>query len=93
MSNDSLPLPPADAAPDATPADEPDSVGVAECLADGTLRLMLRTRTGDGMIGEALMMVPPGDPRHPGILAHLGRIAPGESVPIKPFPPELDDDD
>ena len=52
---------------------------------DGTLRLMLRTETADGMIGEMTMAVPRGDPRYAGFVAHLGGMKPGDAKPIPPF--------
>lgn len=82
-------LPPGAPAQDAPPP----SVGSASRLADGTLHLELRTELPDGTIGEALMVVPPDDPRHAGILAHLGGLEPGGSCPIPPFPPQDDDED
>ena len=69
------------------------AVGSASRLADGTIRLELRTETPDGTIGEALMVVAPDDVRHPGILAHLGGLEPGKSCPIPPFPLPVDDDE
>lgn len=80
---------PTDPLDDLPPAD--DSVGSAEMDKDGTLRLMLRTETADGMIGEMTMTVPRGDPRHAGFVAHLGGMKPGDAKPIPPFPePEID---
>lgn len=75
------------------PDDEPESVGIATMDPDGTLRLQLRTVTADGIVGEMLQIVPPGDPRHEGYLAHLGGMVPGRAKPIPPFPPpEIDPD-
>ena len=79
---------------DLPPADDPESpasVGSAEMEKDGTLRLMLRTETADGMVGEMTMAVPRGDPRYAGFVAHLGGMKPGDAKPIPPFPePEID---
>jgi hypothetical protein len=59
--------------------------------ADGTLRLQLRTETATGLIGEMLMVVPPGDPRYAGMVQHLSGIQPGQARAIPPFPePEID---
>lgn len=87
-SNDPLAdLPPADE------AEQPASVGVATMDADGTLRLMLRTETASGMVGEMTLVARPDDPRYAGYLAHLGGIAPGQARPIPPFPePAIDPD-
>lgn len=68
----------------------PASVGSAYRLADGTLRLELRTECADGTIGEAVMIVPPDDPRHASILVHLGGLEPGRSRNIRPFPSAFD---
>jgi hypothetical protein len=69
----------------------PESVGTARMQADGTLRLFLRTETPEGMVGEMVMVVPPGDPRHADMVRHLSGIQPGEARPIPPFPePEID---
>jgi hypothetical protein len=88
-STDSVVAPPEGGAP----AEDPPSVGSAERLADGTLNLFLRTQTDDGTVGEAMMIVPPDDPRHAGILAHLGGLAPGQGCEIPPFPPPQDEED
>ena len=72
---------------------EPADVGMAEMAKDGTLRLHLRTTAEDGTVGEMMMVVPPKDPRHPGMVQHLGGIAPGQAKPIPPFAePEVDPD-
>lgn len=69
----------------------PESVGTATMLADGTLQLQLRTVTADGMIGEALLIIRPGDERYATTLAHLGALTPGHACSIKPFPePTID---
>lgn len=83
--------PPRDSLPpdpdDATPA----SVGMAEMKDDGTLYLHLRTETGDGTVGEALMIVPKDDKRYRDMLDHLSGMKPGETRPIPPFPePKVD---
>jgi hypothetical protein len=73
--------------------DPPESVGSAQMEPDGTLKLFFRTETKDGMVGEALTVVKPGDKHYDSIRAHLGGIKPGQGVPIPPFPPpEVDPD-
>ncbi len=69
------------------------SVGSAEMDDDGTLRLMLRTETEDGTIGEMMMVVAPDDKRYAGFVAHLDNIQPGEAKPIRPFPEPVVDPD
>jgi hypothetical protein len=82
---------PLDNLPPAFDPEAPASVGSAEMAKDGTLRLMLRAETADGMIGEMTMVVPPGDPRYAGYVAHLGGMRPGDAKPIPPFPePPID---
>lgn len=77
--------------PPAFDPEAPASVGSATMDKDRTLRLMLRTETADGMVGEMTMVVPPDDPRYAGYVAHLGGMKPGDAKPIPPFPePEID---
>ena len=56
--------------------------------SDGTLEMRLRTETDDGTIGEALLVIPPGDPRYALMVKHLANVKPGEGGSIKPFPAE-----
>ena len=77
--------------PPASDPEAPASVGSADMDEKGVLRLMLRTETADGMIGEMTMLVPPDDPRYAGFVAHLGGMQPGDAKSIPPFPePEID---
>jgi hypothetical protein len=73
--------------------DMPRSVGVATMSEDGTLRLKLRTVGPRGEIGEALMVVKPGEARYASMRAHLAGLAPGGSIAIPPFPPKAIDPD
>jgi len=66
----------------------PANVGSAYMKPDGTIEMRLRTETDDGTVGEALLLIPPGDPRHASMVKHLDGIKPGEGRPIKPFPEE-----
>jgi hypothetical protein len=77
-------VPPGASQPPARPA--PKSVGSAFMKPDGTLEMSLRTQTQDGMIGEAFLVIPPGDPRYADMVAHLGGIEPGQGRAIPPFP-------
>ena len=70
------------------PAKKVDNVGSAYMEEDGTLEMRLRTETNDGTIGEALLVIPPGDPRYASMVKHLDGIKPGEGRSIKPFPAE-----
>jgi hypothetical protein len=63
-----------------------DNVGSAYMEADGTLEMRPRTETDDGTIGEAYLVIPPGDSRYAAMVKHLDRIKPGEGRSIKPFP-------
>jgi hypothetical protein len=91
MSAADVPTPPGISLDD---LDEPPrSVGTALMEADGTLRLMFRTETPTGMIGEAVKVVRPDDPDYAMFVRHLGGIRPGEGATIPPFPaPEVDPD-
>lgn len=66
----------------------PDNVGSAYMKPDGTIEMRLRTETDDGTVGEALLVIPPSDPRHAAMVKHLDGIKPGEGRSIKPFPAE-----
>lgn len=85
-------LPPRHELPDPD-SDEPADVGMAQMDADGTLRLYLRTETPDGMVGEAVAVLKPGEARYDATLQHLGGLQPGQSKPIPPFPPPQVDPD
>jgi hypothetical protein len=62
-----------------------ESIGVATQEADGTIVLQLRTPKGSGMVGDALVRYPPGDPNYQSIARHVGPIPRGGSVPVRPF--------
>jgi len=84
--------PPRESLPDPD-SEEPTSVGMAEMERDGTLKMHLRTETGDGTIGEALLVVAPNDKRYADMVRHLGGLKPGEARAIPPFPePKVDPD-
>ena len=76
----------------ALPPEAEETVGVAEMLEDGTLRLALRTVADDGTIGEALLVIKPDDERYGFYATHLKGLAPGQSQPIPPFPDEEERD-
>jgi hypothetical protein len=75
--------------PSATPASvvtqDVRSVGVAEMLADGTIKLTLRAEGPGGAVGDALRVIPPTDPEYASIKKHLDPIGPGDRKPVAPF--------
>jgi len=76
--------------PSATPAPVPTqnarSIGAAEMLADGTIKLTLRAEGPGGAVGDALRVIPPTDPESASITTHLDPIRPGDRKPVEPFP-------
>lgn len=62
-----------------------ESIGTATQEADGTIVLMLRA-TGPDAIGDAQFRYPPTHAQYAMIKAHVGPIAPGKSVMVRPFP-------
>ncbi len=78
--------PPDFGAPPAEP--EPsESIGEATVEGDGTLRVRLRAASEPGgPVGDATMTLGPDDPKHAAWLAHLGSPAPGQTVPVPPWP-------
>lgn len=80
------PTPPDADRPPEQPA--PKDVGSAYMDEDGVLEMSLRTESADGMIGEALLVIRPDDPRYAQMVQHLGGLKPGEGCAIPPFPAE-----
>ncbi|WP_257448672.1 hypothetical protein [Archangium lipolyticum] len=39
-----------------------------------------------GVVGSALFILKPDDPRYDSVLEHLGNPPPGGYAPVKPFP-------
>jgi hypothetical protein len=62
------------------------SIGAASLDADGAITLDLRASDGRGILGDARLVCPKGDPRYADLLAHLGGLVPGESKPVPPWP-------
>ncbi len=60
------------------------SIGVAGMTADGVITLRLRSLP-PGPIGEGELRYVPGDPQYEDIKGHIGRIATGESKPVRPW--------
>lgn len=71
----------------ASPPSPPPMIGSATMLPDGTLVLNLRAVADDGTIGHAQFRYPMDHPQYTEILLHVSPIAPGDNVPVKPFPP------
>lgn len=63
----------------------PTSVGVATLQPDGAIVLQLRAGGPGGQVGDALIRMPPDDPRYAPIREHLGEMKVGESVPVRPW--------
>jgi hypothetical protein len=62
------------------------SIGVATMKDDGTIVLRLRATTTQGSVGETSLVYPPSHPDYQKILAHIGPIRKGQTVPVKPWP-------
>jgi hypothetical protein len=62
------------------------SIGAASLDAEGAIVLTLRASDGRGILGDARVVCPKGDPRYAEVLSHLGGLAPGETKPVPPWP-------
>lgn len=62
------------------------SIGEATMDASGTITLLLRATSPGGPTGDALLLIPKGDPRYQATLQHLGGLQPGETKPVPPWP-------
>ena len=62
------------------------SLGVASLDDAGAIVLDLRASDGRGVLGDGRVVVPPGDPRFPSFLDHVGGLQPGETKPVPPWP-------
>lgn len=67
---------------------EAESIGSATMKDDGTIVLQLRAEGPGGMLGDALVVYKPDDPKYQEILDHLGGLKPGEEKPVPPWPEE-----
>jgi hypothetical protein len=63
-----------------------DSIGSAKMKEDGTIVLQLRAEGPGGIVGDALVMYRPDDPKYKETLDHLGGLKPGEEKPVPPWP-------
>jgi hypothetical protein len=65
----------------------PESIGEAEMLPDGTIKVQLRAEDPEsGAIGDALLVYPPNHPQYEMVKKHLDPIRPGEHKFVPPFP-------
>lgn len=64
----------------------PENIGSATMLADGTIRLHLRSQSASGIIAETVVDYRFGDPMYAEVLRHLGGIKVGEEKAIPPWP-------
>ena len=71
--------------PDATES-EPDRIGTAVMEDDGTIVLRLRAEGPDGVVGTGVLRYEREDPDYAYVLAHVGSLAPGDEVGVRPFP-------
>ena len=62
------------------------TIGTAEMKADGTIVLRLRAELPGGGSGEGELVYPPTHPEYKKILEHVSPIAPGQTVPVRPWP-------
>jgi hypothetical protein len=75
--------------PDGQPHPPQTYVGGAHMREDGVIELRLRAETESGIVGEAMFIIEPSDPRHEGLVAHLDMIEPGGYAPVRPIPPDV----
>ncbi|MFH0887339.1 MAG: hypothetical protein V1843_04150 [bacterium] len=63
------------------------SIGSATMKDDGTIILMLRAEDpSSGAMGDAMFTYPPSHAQYQMILKHLGRMKPGETKQVPPWP-------
>ncbi|HYN40274.1 MAG TPA: hypothetical protein VE129_00745 [Thermoanaerobaculia bacterium] len=62
------------------------SIGTATLDANDAIALDLRASDGRGILGDARVVCPKGDPRYADLLAHLGGLAADETKPVPPWP-------
>lgn len=74
------------AAPAVAAEPEPDYVGVATMLPDGTIHMRLRGQLPGGGVAEGEVDYQPDSPDYQQVLEHLGGLKPGETKLMKPWP-------
>lgn len=62
-----------------------ESIGEATMLADHSIQLRLRAETVDGAVGDALVVLRPGQKNYDSTLQHLGGLEPGQSKLVPPW--------
>ncbi|RZL08241.1 MAG: hypothetical protein EOP40_13735 [Rubrivivax sp.] len=73
---------------DGLPGDEPpEPIGSAHMREDGIVELRLVATAPGAILGEALFLLKPDDPRYQGVVDHLGGLTRGGYAPVPPFPP------
>jgi hypothetical protein len=69
----------------AEPSAIPRYIGTAHMSAEGKIVLHLRASSG-GTVGHSIMTYAPDNPQYRAILDHVGPLAPGGTVSVKPWP-------
>lgn len=64
---------------------QPDSIGTATMLSNGTIVLDLRPEGPGGMIGDARLTYRPGEPHYPAVRDHLPGLRAGMTVMVPPL--------
>lgn len=72
----------------APPKPQPEFIGSATMDPDGTIVLNLRAESDDGDVGIGQLRYPLTHPQYLMVFNHLGGLAPGDRVPVRPFPPD-----
>lgn len=60
-------------------------IGTAEMKSDRTIVLRLRAEFPGGGVGEGFLEYPPTHPDYKEILEHVGPLAPGQTVLVRPW--------
>ena len=70
------------------PKSGPATIGTAEMRTDRTLVLRLRAELPGGGSGEGELVYSTTHSEYKKILEHVSPIAPGQTVPVRPWPDE-----
>lgn len=60
-------------------------VGAARLGSNGELILHLRAEAKEGVVGDALILIPRSDPRHAKYIQHIGGLREGEEKSVPPW--------
>ncbi|MDC0935912.1 hypothetical protein OAS39_06475 [Pirellulales bacterium] len=60
-------------------------IGIAKMADDGVITLMLRAEGPNGIIGDAMKVYQPDDPKYNRVLEHVGGLSAGEEKPVPPW--------